>query len=227
MTQAIPRVVDIYHGDVLASDVHGGDPVRDFRTLGGQGIWGVIHKATQGVGVADKTYAPRMRCARAAGLLTGAYHFNTGDSIPGQVSHFFDVAQPDAQTMMALDFEDNRLSQMSLAQAVQFLQLADEKLGRPLWVYSGNRIKSLIVNQSAEIRQTFAKRHFWLCEYGPTVRMVDDNHHQLPWIQPTLWQFTGDGIGPQPHALAGIITKGIDINSYAGTIDQLRHDWVS
>lgn len=227
MTQVTPRVVDIYHGDVLNSDVHGGDLAVDFQALGRSGIWGIIHKATQGIGVADRAYAPRVKAARAAGLLTGAYHFNTGDDVQDQVDHFFDVAQPDDQTLMALDFEDNRASQMSLDEAVEFLQLADEKLGRPLWLYSGNRIKSLIVNESTEIRQLFAKRHFWLCEYGPTVKMVDDNHHQLPWISPTLWQFTGDGIGPQPHVLPGIVTKGIDINSYAGTIDQLKHDWVS
>jgi hypothetical protein len=47
---------------------------------------------------------------------------------------------------MALDLEDYRASQMTLAQAVQFLQRGDEKLGRPLWIYSGNRIKELIVN---------------------------------------------------------------------------------
>lgn len=222
-----PRVVDIYHGDVMFSEVHRTGPVADYRALAQAGVWGLIHKATQGLGVTDPAYGARTRNARLGGLLTGAYHFNTGDTIPGQVNHFFDAVKPDAQTMMALDFEDNRASQMTLAQAVQFLQLADERLGRPLWTYSGNRIKELSVNASAEVRATFAKRKFWLCEYGPVARMIDAAGHALPWAKPTLWQFTGDGIGPLPHTLPGIVTQGIDINTYAGTRDQLAADWVS
>lgn len=222
-----PRVVDIYHGDVLNSDAHRSDPVADFRAMASAGIWGIIHKATQGLGVNDHAYTGRVKAARSAGLRTGAYHFNTGDSIQGQVDHFFDAAMPDAQTLMALDFEDNRASNMSLSQAAQFLQLADEKLGRPLWVYSGNRIKEAIVDGSAEVRATFARRRFWLCQYGPRIRMTDAKGHQLPWTAPTLWQFTGDGIGPLPHVMPGIVTKGIDINHYGGTKDQFALDWVS
>ena len=37
----------------------------------------------------------RTKNARLADLLTGAYHFNTGDTPQGQVNHFFDVVQPD------------------------------------------------------------------------------------------------------------------------------------
>jgi GH25 family lysozyme M1 (1,4-beta-N-acetylmuramidase) len=219
------RVVDLFHGDVLYSDVHKTDPVSDFTALAQANIWGMIHKATQGAGNTDPAYAARTKAARLGGLYTGAYHFNTGDTIPGQVNHFFDAAQPDAKTFMCLDFEDNRASQMSLSMAVEFLQLADEQLGRTLWLYSGNRIKELIVDQSAEVREVFSKRYFWLCEYGPIARMTDSNGALLPWAQPNLWQFTGDGVGPTPHSLPGVITQGIDINSFNGTKQQLALVW--
>lgn len=222
-----PHVVDLFHGDVLVSDVHKTDPIADFRALAQAGIWGLIHKTTQGLGVADPAYTKRVQNARLAGLLTGGYHFNTGDTISGQVDHFFDVAQPDANTVMVLDFEDNRASQMSLSQAVQFLQLGDEKLGRPLWLYSGNRIKELICHASAEVRAAFAKRPLWLCEYGPVAKMTDANGHALPWTKPTIWQFTGDGIGSLPHTLPGIVSKGIDINSFDGTRDELAAVWTA
>ena len=58
-------------------------------------------------------------------------------------------------------------------------------------------------------------------------RMTDVAGRALPWAKPDLWQFTGDGIGPQPHALPGIATRGIDINSYTGTREQLALDWAS
>ena len=88
----IPRVVEIYHGDVMFAEVHRTDPVADYKALGQAGIWGLIHKANQGLGVNDPAYAGRTRNACLGGLLTGAYHFNTGDTIPGQVNHFFDAA---------------------------------------------------------------------------------------------------------------------------------------
>jgi lysozyme len=220
-----PRVVDLFHGDVMVADAHKTDPVGDFSALKQAGIWGLIHKATQGLGVNDPAYAVRVSNARSAGLLTGSYHYNTGDTVQGQINHFFDATQPDNQTIMALDFEDNRASQMTLAQAVQFLQLGDERLGRPLWLYSGNRIKTLITNASAEVRAVLGKRPFWLAEYGPIAKMLDDAGKPLPWVKPTLHQFTGDGVGPMPHALPGILTQGIDINSYAGTLEQLKSDW--
>lgn len=227
MTTIVPRVLDIFHGDKLHSDIYKTDPISDFTALGQAGIWGLIHKATQGLGVNDPAYPARIRSARLAGLMTGAYHFNTGDTVQGQIDHFFDAAQPDGQTMMALDFEDNRASQMSLSQAVQFLQLGDAKLGRKLWVYSGNRIKELIVNASAEVRAVFAGRPFWLCEYGPMARMVDAAGHPLPWANYTLWQFTGDGVGPAPHALPGVVTTGIDINAFGGSRDDLNAVWLN
>jgi hypothetical protein len=68
------------------------------------------------------------------------------------------AAIADANTMMALDFEHNCASQMSLSQAVQFLEFRDEKLGRSLWLYSGNPIRELICHASTEVRRPFALR---------------------------------------------------------------------
>lgn len=78
---------------------------------------GVIHRVTQGLGRAIRPTRPEL-AAHLAGLLTGAYHFNTGNTTSGLVNHFFDATEPDANMTMALDFEDNRASQMSLSQGV-------------------------------------------------------------------------------------------------------------
>jgi hypothetical protein len=55
--------------------------------------------------------------------------------------------------------------------------------------------------------------------------MKDSTGKPLPWVEPTLWQFTGDGVGPMPHTMPGILTKGIDINSFQGTRDDLVEAW--
>jgi hypothetical protein len=98
-----PKVIDIYHLD--ANDARGGDGA-DFAKAHALGIRGVIHKATQGVGITDRLYAPRRKAAVDAGMLWGAYHFNTGEGVAAQVKHFLAAAEPDAGTLMALDFEE-------------------------------------------------------------------------------------------------------------------------
>jgi lysozyme len=210
-----PKVIDIYHGDA----------VSDFAKAYAFGIRGVIHKATQGVGMTDKLYAQRRKDAVAAGMLWGAYHFNTGESVAAQVKHFLTAAEPDNGTLMALDFEDST-SNMSLAQARAFLEVLDEAIGRPAALYSGNRIKEQITHADVETRAFFRKHKLWLCQYGPTPRLVDFNGEPLPWAKYFLWQYTGDGSGPLPHDVPGI-QRRMDINHYAGSDDELKAEWAA
>ena len=45
MPQAgLARVIDIYRGDVLVSDVHKTDPIADFSALDTAGVWGLIQR---------------------------------------------------------------------------------------------------------------------------------------------------------------------------------------
>jgi hypothetical protein len=56
----VARAVDL---DIPVSDVHRTDPVGDFSAMAQAGIWGLIHEATQGLGVNDPAMrpGPRMR----------------------------------------------------------------------------------------------------------------------------------------------------------------------
>lgn len=202
-----PFAVDISHHNVVAPN--------GFVLAKNAGLVGVIHKATQGLGYADPMYAKRRKAATDAGLLWGAYHFNTGDPVSVQVQHFLDVAQPDARTMMVLDYEDNRVSNMSVAQARDFLMRLDDALGRRCVIYGGNRIKE----QLPKSDPFFGAHRLWLCQYGA--------HAVLPksWSKFFLWQFTGDGIGPLPHTVPGFNSNGLDINTYGGTAAELAAEW--
>ena len=194
-----PNVIDIYHGNI----------VHDFAALKANGILGVIHKATQGANYADPLYAKNRILATNAGLLWGAYSFNTGEDVATQVVQFFSHAEPDANTLMALDFEDNPHSQMSLAQARQFLELADAQLGRKLVIYSGNRIKDLLGNTADPF---FGSHRLWLAQYGPVARV------QASWSKQWLWQYSETGRLPG--------TDGqIDLNTYDGSPDDLAAEW--
>jgi lysozyme len=202
-------VIDISHHNV----------VRDFKLAAAAGVKGVIHKATQGRAYADPNYVHNRVMAEEAGLLWGAYHFNTGDDVKTQAKWFITKARPDDKTLLVLDYEDNRLSNMNIHQAVDFLHQVEDLTGRKAAIYSGNRLKETIGSLNASDRAYVTSHRLWLCQYGP--RAVLPKGFRKYW----LWQFTGDGVGPKPHSVPGIVGNGIDINTFNGTPDELAASW--
>lgn len=207
-----PMVVDLYHGD----------DVRDFAAAKAAGVIGIIHKATQGTAYRDPLHDARRKAATDAGLLWGSYHFNTGESAAAEVAAFLSAAQPDTNTLMALDFEANKGHVLTLQYARDFLSLLDAKIGRHAVLYSGNAIKEKLGNA---LDVTFSSRRLWLCQYGPTWKMGPLKSWQRPW----LWQYTDGTAGPGPRSVPGIPGAGgkVDLNHYEGSADDLRTEWAS
>jgi lysozyme len=202
-----PVVVDLSHHD----DVQDWDAVKRF------GILGVINKATEGLGLIDRTYSIRQEPARRRGILYGAYHFlRRGDPI-AQADHFLEVAlnvaQPD-ELLLALDHEDDRVP---LENAKQWLKRVLDKTGRRAALYSGFLIKQ----QLGDRRDPFLAQHrLWLAHFSSNPKWPPN------WEAPFLIQFTGDGVGPGPHQVPGIvIPDGIDLDHFGGTPEQLKQQW--
>lgn len=214
----------------FVADMYHGNPV-DFGKLAaaswnGIKCVGAIHKASQGARDADPAYASRRGLALRAGLLWGAYGFNTGELVAAQVAEFLKVAAPDATMLLALDFEDNSQSNMSLAQACEWLDRVEQSQGRYCRMYSGNRLKELIVHATTAQRDFLAAcaDRLWGCQYAAAFKDVDAAGKPLPWAAPFLWQDTGDGIGPQPHTLDGL-QAGVDLSIFKGTRAALTAAW--
>jgi GH25 family lysozyme M1 (1,4-beta-N-acetylmuramidase) len=202
-----PVIVDLSHHD----------DVQDWNAVKAFGILGVINKATEGLGVVDKTYAVRRKPASDRGILYGAYHFlRPGDPI-AQADQFLKVAlkvaNPD-EILLALDHEDRRVK---LDKAKQFLQRVLDKTGRRAVLYSGFLIKE----QLGRRHDAFLAEHrLWLSHFSTKPKCPPN------WEAPWIIQFTGDGVGPQPHQVPGIrIPGGIDLNHYGGTPEQLKAEW--
>jgi lysozyme len=207
MTCLNPVVVDLSHYNVIERDL------EDARAFG---ILGVIHKATEGVVYADPKYKARRFLAGQSGMHWGAYHFLRPGDIAGQVAHFVRRAEPDKNTLMALDHEDGRCT---VNDARTFLELLGEKLGRKGVIYSGHLLKEQL---GLRVDAFFGSHRLWLAQYGSRATP------QATWARPWLWQFTGDGLGPQPHNVPGITipgNDGIDINHFNGTADELAASW--
>jgi len=198
-------VVDLSH--------HNGDV--DLQAAAGDGIVGVIHKASQGLGYEDPLYAGNRTNALNAGLHWGAYHFGTGGDGVAQAEHFLEVAQPDPGTLLALDFEANAQGpSMTLVEARAFVTHVQAVTGRWPGLYSGQYVKELL---GAQVDPVLANCWFWLAQYGTTPVVPP------AWAYWTMWQYTDGGMGPQPHTVAGI--GRCDRDYFNGTRAQLARLW--
>jgi lysozyme len=174
-----PVVLDISHHNT----------VLDFAKVKAAGILGIIHKASQGIRYGDICYQQRRKDAAAAGLDWGAYHFATNDDPLKQVDYFLGHAQPDGQTLLALDWERNPDGpDMSVEQARAFLDELMRQTGRhssSILVYGGDELKKYIV--SPDDCTYFSRFPLWLAEYGPTARLPK------AWSSYYLWQYSEAG----------------------------------
>jgi lysozyme len=202
-----PVIVDLSHFD----------NVTDWAAVKAFGILGVINKATEGPGMADKTYAIRRGPVADHDMLYGAYHFlRPGDPI-AQADHFLDVALDVPQhdeLLLALDHEDPKVP---LGTAKMWLQRVLDKTGRRAVLYSGFLIKQQLGNGHDPF---LAEHRLWLSHFSSNPVCPPN------WAAPWIIQFTGDGVGPGPHQVPGIIIPGgIDLNHYGGTPEKLRSEW--
>ena len=183
---ALNVVIDISH--------HNGDV--DLNQAVANGIVGVIHKATQGLGYVDPMLQENQGKADGAGLYWGAYHFGTDSDGVQQAEHFLDVVKPTDDVLLVLDLEANPQGpSMTLEEARAFVTHVQEATGRWPGLYAGHYLKGLLGTGTDPV---LAQCWFWLSQYGPTP-VVPPN-----WKTWTMWQYTDGGLGPPPHEVPGV-----------------------
>jgi lysozyme len=188
----------------------------DLALAAGDGIMGVIHKATQGLSFVDPEYLKNRDNALDAGLLWGAYHFGTGSDGVAQADFFLKTVRPDERTLLVLDLENNPQGpSMDLEEARAFVTHVAERTGRFPGLYSGHYIKGLLgTNKDPVLAQCW----FWLAQYGPTP-VVPHN-----WERWTLWQYTDGAMGSDPHTVEGV--GRCDRDKFNGDETGLRALWI-
>ena len=192
--------------------------VTDWDEMVSAGIQGMIHKASEGDYMTDDKYPGRRSGCAESGLCWGAYHFATNDPVDAQVDLFLRAAQPDADTMLVLDWEDYGSKQMTKSQARDWIEKVEAATGRPgeVVIYSGNTAKEQL-NSSDTF---FGERRLWLAQYSsnPTPG--------APWDTIWLHQYSDGNSGPEPKGCPGV-SGDVDTNSYSGSNAQLRAEWAS
>jgi lysozyme len=160
------------------------------------GFDAVIIKATQGVNIVDNTFAANWAAARANGLLRGANHFGEGANGIVQADFLLNTVNPDAGTLIALDFERNPNGEgMSISEAIEFVTHIHDKLGRWPVLYGGSELKQALNNQASAM---LSQCPLWLAQYGPTAVLPPG------WTRWTLWQFSDDNYNKPASAVPGV-----------------------
>lgn len=198
--QGLNVVIDLSHFN----------PVTSFQEIKQSGIEGVIHKATEGTNWADPTYASRRPQALAAGLWWGAYHFGINEDGAAQAAHFLSVVNPGPQDLLALDFEQNPSSQMTIAQAEQFVTAVYNSTGRYPGFYSDSLVGSLLGDSQNSV---LANCWFWRAQYGGSSPVVPPT-----WPGWTMWQYTESGAVPG-------IGGACDRDTFNGSLAGLSKLW--
>jgi len=198
--QGLNAVIDLSHFNTVTS----------FAAIKSAGIVGIIHKATQATNWSDSTYAARKTQALAAGLWWGAYHFGTNADGAAQAQYFLSKVNPGPTDLLALDFEENPQSQMTIAQAEQFVTEVFNQTGRYPGFYSDALAGKMLGNNPSEI---LANCWFWRAQYGSSAPIVPPT-----WSTWTMWQYTSSG------PVSGL-TAPCDRDTFNGTLDQLSQLW--
>lgn len=197
-------------GSNVIIDLSHYNEVTSFQEVQQSGIVGVIHKATEGTNWSDPTYASRKQQALGAGLWWGAYHFGVNEDGAAQAQYFLSIVNPGPQDLLALDFEENPSSQMTIAQAEQFVTEVYKSTGRYPGFYSDSLAGSLLGSSPNSI---LTNCWFWRAEYGGSAPSVPNT-----WSTWTMWQYTESGSVPG-------IGGDCDRDTFNGSVAGLSQLW--
>jgi lysozyme len=195
-----PAVIDLSHHNVIPDNL---------VITKQSGIYGLIHKATEGTSYVDDKVENRFFLAKEAGMLWGLYHFVRPGSMEKQVDHFLAVATEvaDDNTLFALDWEDPGVS---LNDAVEFMQRLEEITEHSPVLYSGHVLKEAL---GGKADPRLSKYRLWLAQYTAGTPTIPPG-----WGNYWLWQYTDTGKIPG-------VTPPTDCNAYSGTAELLRYEW--
>lgn len=223
-----PNIIDMYHGDNREN-------LPDFKAIADIGIWGIIHKASQGTSYTDPKFSDRIAAAGAAGLLVGAYHFLDASDPIAQADHFLSITDTASGShgglLLAVDFEKSAQSETpALHQLQTFMSEIDKQTRISCVLYSGDLIRATMQplpgghmhGDMIGAVDFFRVHRLWLAEYGPHENIP------FPWnsggeaetiAPPWLWQYKSSGHMPS-------VIGDTDLNYYAGSREQLTSEWI-
>lgn len=194
-----PGFIDLSHHNVVP---------ESFAELQSAGIFGVVHKATEGTSFIDDKIDARYWMANDAMLCWGVYHYMHHGNISQQVDHFMTVAGnfSDDNTLFALDVEEEDIT---LEEVIEFMARIEGVTNHSPVLYSGHVIRAL--TQDVASCPLYQNR-LWLAQYADAPELPNG------WNKWWAWQYTDKGEAPG-------IQPPVDLNAFYGSEDQLLLQW--
>jgi lysozyme len=214
-----PCCIDLYHEDNVSDTP---TALAGFNLVKRDGIFALIHKASEGTDDPDNRYDARRAKWMSGSIipvtdvdgtklelspLFGAYHFFHGVNAAAEAKYFLMMTRLASGDLPFIDWEEVGASgyQPSLELADAFCCAVEDALGRVCGVYGGNvpRERFAAEKPSSTVLDRFQARPLWFCGYGG---VQDLNELPEPWtdVGAFLWQDDGDRYGPGPHTIPGI-----------------------
>lgn len=221
-------VVDVSHWEYDSLQGRIAAPLAAARSAG---VAVVIAKATQGKDYVDPTWRKWARAIVDAGLLLGAYHFNSATSAGDNQADWFlralEAAGVDVdRTMLCLDYERNPTDPtMTVPDARAFVHRIHARTGQRPAIYGDSSFLGNRFNLAPDVLGEFP---LWVAAYGPTVPKIPKAWTGAGRHGYTLFQYTNGTQGPADQAAWPRVTVGlgrVDRSAYNGTESQLRAAW--
>lgn len=177
----------------------------DWQAVARGGYHFAVLKATESTNYTDPTFAANRARARAAGLVTGAYHFaRYGDPIAEADRFCSAVGSLAAGEFAVLDWEIDAADPVTWSR--RWLDRVAERLGVRAFVYMNQFHRSKWAwKQIADLGHPL-----WLAKYDG----VTDQPPGGPWPVTSMKQFTDKGKVPG-------ISGGVDVNVFYGDLKAL------
>jgi len=189
----------------------------DFKKAAASGAYFVFVKVSER-GAIDLDFEYNWKAAKAAGLLRGGYHFLRWD-LPAltQARLFCGCLEGDVGELPPVaDFEAPPAGSLypSNALLLQFLEEVERILNRRPMIYTSPGFwRAYGNNKTTKKPDSYWSIYpLWIAHYG-----VKDPLIPAPWQTWTFWQYTNAGDGSK----FGAESKGIDLNLFNGSIDEL------
>lgn len=228
----------------LGIDVSHWQPTIHWDALKTAGVRFAIIKASQGNHLRDLLLGTHLNNARAAGMITGVYHyFDPGCMAATQLSNLKGALEGREFDFLALDVEqylrsnepDNRTNPQNRYSSIQISNRSEELAGlmranwqKPVVIYTR---ATFVSEYAAEMRFWLKKYPLWLAHYPYPGGRVSLSWETLkarykpsiagPWL-PTgcdhwqFWQFSGD-----KFVLPGV-NGPLDLNFFNGSLQELQ-----
>ena len=187
----------------------------DWTAASGFDVRFAFIKATEGTSITDDRFAQNWAGTKSAGVLRSAYHYFTHSSDPvAQADYFLSVVGGDFDLPLVLDLESTSgipQADVLASNVKAFLDRVEQQSGvRP------------IIYTYPSFWMTYMTAATWAAAYDLWIAHYDTQSPIVPapWTRWTFWQFKGGYSVPGKN-------KSIDLNWFAGSMDDLRAYCVS